>query len=70
MTILVLLLFVSLIPNQTYFILVLVFLLFYNIVLAGEATLEERIVPGLLFSSQCAPQLSVTEITKCMAIAL
>ena len=29
-----------------------------------HTTLEERMVPGLLFSSECVPQQSVTEIVK------
>ena len=29
-----------------------------------HAALEERMVPGLLFLSEHAPQLSITEITK------
>ena len=35
--------------------------------MTGEAvhtTLEERMVPGLLFTSECVPQLSITEIAK------
>ena len=56
--------FISLIPNQALKFLVLLCLLFCN---TGEPTytvLEERMVPGLLVSSECMPQLLITENSK------
>ena len=43
------------------------FVYFFAIIMTGEpahSTLEERMSPGLLFSSDCVSQLSITEITK------